>query len=131
MRPLHSPLRMWTAALLLLTAVVHLPLVPEHLAEAPYIGVLFITLATSCVVLAGLLLVADNRAVWAATGAVTLLAVVGFLLSRTVGLPELADEVGNWTEPLGLPALLAETATVLVTAYTLQHTTPLHRRNQP
>lgn len=130
MRPLHSPLRWWAVPLLLITAGVHVPLIPEHLREAPYVGVLFAVLTTACLVLAVLLVLSDSAVVWAATGLATLLAVAAFLLSRTVGLPQLADDIGNWTEPLGLPALLAETAALVVAAYALRHQIPLKRRNQ-
>lgn len=116
MTPLHSPLRWWAAPLLLITAGVHVPLVPEHLEEAPYVGVLFVALAATSLVLAVLLLVADTRAVWAAAGIVALLALVAFLCSRTVGLPQLSDDIGNWSDPLGYPALLAEFLAAVVAA---------------
>ena len=45
-----------------------------------------------------------------------LLAVTAFLASRTVGLPQLADDVGNWTEPLGFPALVSESLVVALAA---------------
>jgi len=107
-RPLLSPLRRPAALLLVVTAAAHVPLVPEHLEEAPYVGVLFVALSSAAVALALLLVLRDTPLVWAATGALTLLAVLGFLASRTVGLPQLGDDVGNWTEPLGFPAVAAE-----------------------
>ena len=128
--PLHSPLR-WTAAVLLLTtAATHVPLVPEHLEEAPYVGVLFIALSVAALVLAVLVMVRDTPLVWGATGVMSLLAVVAFLASRTVGLPQIGDDVGNWTEPLGLPAVAAETLALLAAAVVLyadasrRHTRP-------
>lgn len=129
MQPLRSPLRWWTVALLLVTAVVHVPLVPEHLEEAPYIGVLFVVLSIACVALSVLLVLADTPAVWAATAVVTVLAVGAFLLSRTVGLPALAHDVGNWTEPLGFPAVLAEMVAALVAAYAFSHRTSIAGRD--
>lgn len=108
MTPLHSPWRWPAAALLLLTAAVHVPLVAEHLEEAPYVGVLFVLLVVACTLLAGALVFADASSVWAASGVVCVLALTAFLASRTVGLPQLGDDVGNWTEPLGYPAVAAE-----------------------
>jgi hypothetical protein len=52
--------------------------------------------------------------VWLISGAVCLAAVVAFLASRTVGLPQIGDDVGNWTEPLGIPAVASEALVVVV-----------------
>jgi hypothetical protein len=118
--PLRSPLR-WTAAVLMLaTAATHVPLVPEHLEEAPYIGVLFAALSVASVALAVVVLVRDTPLVWGVTGVMSMLAVVAFLASRTVGLPQIGDDVGNWTEPLGLPAVAAETLAFLAAAVVLR-----------
>ena len=35
-------------------------------------------------------------------------ALIGFVLSRTTGLPHASDDIGNWTEPLGLASLFVE-----------------------
>jgi hypothetical protein len=32
----------------------------------------------------------------------------GYVINRTVGLPQAIDDIGNWTEPLGLASLLVE-----------------------
>jgi hypothetical protein len=112
--PLHSPLRWACALALLVTAGTHIPLIPDHLEEAPYVGVLFIVLSAVSIALAALVMVRDLPLVWVASGTVTLLAVVAFLLSRTVGLPQIGDDIGNWTEPLGFPALAGEVATVVL-----------------
>lgn len=120
-RPLSSPLRWAGAILLLATAATHIPLVPEHLEEAPYVGALFVALSVVSIVLAVLLVVRDTPAVWAATALVTALAVVAFLVSRTVGLPQIGDEIGNWSEPLGFPALAVEALAAVVAALALRH----------
>jgi hypothetical protein len=112
--PLHSPLRWACALALLVTAGTHIPLIPEHLEEAPYVGVLFIVLSVVSIALAALVMVRDVPLVWVASGTVALLAVAGFLVSRTVGLPQIGDDIGNWTEPLGYPALVGEVATVVL-----------------
>lgn len=111
--PVASPLR-WVAIVMLLgTAGTHVPLIPEHLEEAPYVGVLFIALSVASVVLAVLLVRWDTPLVWTASGVMTLLALVAFVASRTVGLPQIGDDIGNWGEPLGYPAVAVE---ALVTA---------------
>lgn len=86
----------------------HIPVTQEHLSEAPYIGVGFVLLTVAGFLLAALLLTADTTAVWSATGAVAALALTGFVLSRTVGLPQIRDDIGSWGEPLGIVCLAAE-----------------------
>jgi hypothetical protein len=39
-----------------------------------------------------------------------MVAVVAYALSRTIGLPLMADDVGNWLEPLGIVSVVTETA---------------------
>lgn len=125
--PLRSPWRWATAALLLVTSGTHVPLVAEHLEEAPYVGMLFIALSVVSVVAAALVVAWDTPAVWTLSGLVTLLAVLGFVVSRTVGLPQITDDIGNWTDPLGYPAVASEVLATLVAALVL--TRPqLHRK---
>jgi hypothetical protein len=105
----------WCASLLLLVAAgTHIPLISAHLQEAPYVGWLFLALSAVCLVLAVAILFVDNPGVWIISGAVCLAAVVAFLASRTVGLPQIGDEVGNWTEPLGIPAVASELLMVVL-----------------
>jgi len=118
---LRSPLRWLAAATLVASGAVHIPVIPMHLEEAPYIGYLFIALTAACFALAAAVLLLDSVAVWAAGGVVTALAVVGYVLSRTVGLPQIGDDIGNWTEPLGVAAIAAETITVLLAVIALRH----------
>jgi hypothetical protein len=127
-RVYRSPLR-WAAALtLLVSAAVHVPVIGEHLEEAPYIGYLFIALTVACVVLAAAIVVADTAAVWLVSAVVTALAVLGYVLSRTVGLPQIGDDVGNWLDPLGVTAIAAETVTALLAVLVLaQRTMALDR----
>ncbi len=116
MSRLDSAFRWPAAALMIVTAAVHIPLIREHLEEAPYLGVLFIALSAACILLAAAVLTMDTPVTWSAVGLVSVLALAGFLASRTVGLPEVGDDVGNWSDPLGYPAMVAETlAAVLAT----------------
>jgi hypothetical protein len=99
----------WTAStLLLVAAAVHIPLIADHLEEAPYIGILFIALSVVCVALAGVILLLDTAAVWLLSASTCLAAVVAFLASRTVGLPQMSDDIGSWSKPLSFPALASE-----------------------
>lgn len=113
-RPARWPVRWLTAFLLLVAAAAHIPLIEEHLHEAPYIGWGFILLSGSCILLAVALVLADHVAVWMLAGAICLAALVAFLASRTIGLPQIGDDIGNWTEPLSYPAIAAETLVLLL-----------------
>ena len=42
---------------------------------------------------------------------------VGFVLSRTTGLPNAPDDVGNWTEALGLASMFVEGAVIILAGY--------------
>jgi hypothetical protein len=109
----------WAASFLLLVAAgTHIPLIEDHLEEAPYVGWLFIVLSVVCIGLAVVILFVDHAAVWLVSGAVCLAAAVAFLASRTIGLPQIGDDVGNWTEPLGFPAVASE---VLMVALAWAH----------
>ena len=109
----RSRLRLPTAAAALVGAAAHVPVTGEHLREATYIGVLFIVLEVALVCLAVLLVVADRPEVWAASVVVPLLAIAAYVASRSVGLPQIGDDVGRWTEPLGVVAVAAESVMAL------------------
>jgi hypothetical protein len=120
-----SPARLSASFLLLVAAGTHIPLIRMHLQEAPYIGWGFIVLSVVCIALAVAILFVDDVAIWVVSGAVCLAAVVAFLASRTIGLPQIEDEVGNWTEPLGIPAVASE---VLMAALAYVHLRRMPRR---
>jgi hypothetical protein len=60
-----------------------------------------------------------SRAVWAAAGALALLTIFGFLWSRTIGFPQMADHVGEW-DALGLASVGFEAVIVLVSVTQLR-----------
>jgi hypothetical protein len=113
-----SPAQWCASFLLLVAAGTHIPLIQDHLEEAPYVGWLFILLSVVCIALAVVILFVDSASVWLLSGAVCFAAVVAFLASRTIGLPQIGDDVGNWTEPLGFPAVASE---VLMVALAILH----------
>lgn len=115
-----SPLRFPVALLAVVAGLAHVPVTPEHLNEAAYIGIAFMVLTIVCVVLAAALLLWDSAIVYATLGGACLLAVIAYLLSRTVGLPLMADDVGNWLETLGVVSVLTETGVVVLSAFALR-----------
>jgi hypothetical protein len=80
-------IRKLSAAALAAVGVIHLILSPEYLSEQAYIGVLFIAGGVFLCALAVALWRADNVPSWL-LGALTMAGMgIGFVLSRTVGLP--------------------------------------------
>jgi hypothetical protein len=65
-----------------------------------YISLMIATLAGGAI-----LLRTDSQRTWTLAGAGAGLTLLGFVLSRTTGLPGFPDNVGNWLEPLGLASL--------------------------
>lgn len=92
---------------LLGVALVHVLAAPEAFEEAPYQGWLFATLAVACVVVTGALAAGDPRA-WPASTLLSLGAAAAYVASRTVGLPEGGDDVGDWSNALGIASLALE-----------------------
>ena len=104
----HSRWRWLLIPALLAAAAAHLPVIPEHLEEAPYMGALFITLSLACVILAATLISFDSTMVYSIAAITCVLAIVGYLATRVVAFPMLSDDVGNWTEPLGVLSISVE-----------------------
>lgn len=118
--PLSLTLRRGAALAALVAAGVHIPVIPEHLEEAPYVGVLFILLTVACVGLAAALLITDAPIAYAVAAVICAAAVFGYILSRVVALPMLAEDLGDWFDPFGVAAVISETIVVLVCALALR-----------
>jgi hypothetical protein len=112
--PEGSPFRLPAAACAVVAALAHVPVTGAHLQEAPYIGILFIALEVTLVVVAVVLVLADTRLAWTVAGIVPALALAAYAVSRSVGLPQIGDDVGNWTEPLGVVSVVFETLLLLL-----------------
>ena len=110
----HVARRAVAATGLAAIALIHVLDLPGKITETPYLGVMYIGLAVAALILAELLLVRDDRRVWAATGALAASAIVGYVVNRTVGMPGARDDIGNWLEPLGLASLVVEGFVVLL-----------------
>jgi hypothetical protein len=96
------------------SAVAHVPVVGEHLREAPYMGEEFMVLIVGCVLIGIAALVCDSPALYLLAVITCGLAIAGYAATRIVAFPDLADDVGNWFEPLGLVSITAESATVAI-----------------
>ena len=76
--------------------------------ETRYLFWMYIALMASSLIVAGLILHSRWRPLWLAAAALAASAIAGYVINRTVGLPHAHDDIGNWTEPLGLAALFVE-----------------------
>ena len=111
--PVKHPLRALPVVALVVAGAAHIPVIPAHLHEAPYIGILFIVLTAASFVLATVLALDDVPAAYFSTAVVMGLAILGYVISRTIGLPQIGDDIGNWLEPLGVVAVIAEATACL------------------
>jgi hypothetical protein len=83
--------------------------------ETRYLFWMYIALMVTSLAVAGWVLFTRSRTALLAAAAVGASAIAGYVLSRSVGLPNATDDIGNWTEPLGLASLFVE-GTVVVAA---------------
>lgn len=92
------------------TGVLHLILAPEYLDEKTYIGALFIVGGLACLVIAAAIWQRGRSIDWVAGAAVAAGMGVGFVLSRTTGLPGFHES--EW-ELSGVISVLLEATVVL------------------
>jgi hypothetical protein len=79
----------------------------------------YVLLMAATIAVAGALLHDPGRRAFAAAALVAAAPLVGYVLSRTTGLPGADDDIGNWADPLGLASLWVEGAVVLTAGYAL------------
>jgi hypothetical protein len=89
-------------------AAIHLVDLPGKLDETPYLFWMYLALIAACVALAGALWRSSDTRAWAAAAFVAVAVLIGYTLSRTTGLPQSSDDIGNWGEPLGIASLFVE-----------------------
>lgn len=82
-----SQLRRIGASLIAATGAIHLVLAPEYLGERAYIGIGFILGGVIALLIAARLWRTSDQAAWVLGALVSVGMAVGFVLSRTVGLP--------------------------------------------
>lgn len=117
-------LRLTTIVLAVVAALAHVPVTPDHLREAPYIGVGFLLLTAALLLLSTGLMISSARWLWPTLAVVCLTAVVAYVVSRSVGLPLMEDDIGNWSEPLGIVSIVAETLAALTALVALRRPRP-------
>jgi hypothetical protein len=112
---LGTSLRWPTASALLVAAAAHVPVIPEHLREAPYMGVLFIGFTVVAALLAVVVAVRGTAsAAFLLAGGLCAVAIATYCLTRLVAFPQLGDDVGNWTESAGVISIASEAVVVVL-----------------
>jgi hypothetical protein len=106
------------AVALVTLAMIHVVDLPGTLGPLPLIGAGYLGIIAAAAVVGGMMIARPHRLVWAAAGGLAAGAMVGYVLTRTVGgfLGDHSD-VGNWRCPLGLAALSVETVLILLAAW--------------
>lgn len=101
-------------------AITHAIALPEHLADANvhYVAIMFcLLILASCLTAIGLAVVRRPTSAWLIAGVTSATTIVGFVISRTVGLPNMADDIGNWLLPAGIASLVCEAVVVAFSVY--------------
>ena len=93
--------------------------------ESKFVFGLYIMLMIVTVLASGILLRTDSRRTWMLAGGTAGLTLLGFILTRTTGLPGFPDNVGNWREPLGLASLWVEGMVLALSVYKVATTPPM------
>jgi Na+/proline symporter len=86
-------------------ALIHLLDLPGTIADTPYVGWMYIGLIVTALVLAGALVMSSHTRIWLAAVGLVTSTMVGYVLTRTTGLPQSTDDIGNWGQPLGIAML--------------------------
>ena len=96
-------------------AWIHILDLADKMEETPYLGVAYIGLIAGCVA-AVLFLARRDRRGFLLAGGLAAATFLGYVLSRTTGLPAATDDIGNWTESIGVWSLIFEGAVVALSA---------------
>jgi hypothetical protein len=82
--------------------------------ETRYLFWMYMGLIVSAIAIGAAVLFTTSRLALLAAAGLAASAFIGYVLSRTTGLPGDAGDVGNWTESLGLASLVVEGLVIAV-----------------
>jgi hypothetical protein len=99
--------------------LIHLLDAPGTYSHTPYLFWMYLGLIAGCLLGAALLLCAQARLGWVAATVLSSSPFIGYVLSRTTGLPGAMGDIGNWSEPLGLASLYVEACVFALGLYGL------------
>ena len=87
---------------------VHVMDLPGKMEEVPYLGLMYIGVIIAAGFLIHRVIAGPNWRDFAAIAVLAGAVIVGFVINRTLGMPGAMDDIGNWSEPLGLLSLVIE-----------------------
>ena len=89
------------------------------LKDPAYLGYGYWLLELAALACAVLLFTRARTAGWILALGVAVGPLVGIIVSRSVGLPDATDDIGNWSEPLGVLAMAIEAVLIGLAAVVL------------
>ena len=89
------------------------------LKDPAYLGWSYRSLEVAAVVCAVLLLTGRRRLGWLLALGVSAGPLTAIILSRSVGLPNATDDIGNWFETLGVAAMVVEASLIVISVTAL------------
>jgi len=123
-QPLGAPTRFVAAALLLVTATAHALVIEDQFERTALLGTLYAVVVAGGAGCAVLLCRRDTRVAWLLTGFLGELGATVFVLTRLVRLPEVTDDVGRWTGPLAVLALVVDLGAFGLAAWAVSRSRP-------
>ncbi len=106
--------RATVAAGLVALAVIHALDSVGKWSEVRYIFWMYMAASIAALAVGGWVILTRSRSSLLAAAALSASVLAGFVINRTVGLPNATDDIGNWTEPLGLASMIIESSTIAV-----------------
>ena len=99
-------------------ALIHTIDAPSHFVGGSdtWLGAAYVGLIAASLLLAAGLVFTGDRRIWALSAGMVTTTVIGFVLSRTVGLPGDTGDIGNWGEAIGIAALFVEGTFLMLSA---------------
>jgi hypothetical protein len=91
-------------------AVIHILDAPDTFEGVKYIFWLYIAIIVGAIPFSLLLLQWSSRLAWVGPALLAAGPLVGYLLTRSVGLPGDSADIGNWLDSLGLASMFVEAA---------------------
>jgi hypothetical protein len=101
-------------------AVIHFAQVVPTTEQTPWLGAAFVLLTAACIVVAAQLLYSSAPLVWLQVAVLNVSAIAGYAFTRLVSTPIDNGDVGNWSETLGVAALLIESLLVILSLHAIK-----------
>ena len=95
-------------SLILMIGFTHMYVFPQHFKTAPYLGLSFAVLFVISIISAINILRGSRRWGWALGATICAIALLSYILSRTLGFPGFPEARNDWANPPGTVAMAFE-----------------------